>query len=1308
MKEFNCVRRSLLPRKMFSAAIIFALLSALFIISPVQVRTLAQTPNKSDNQKSNNSPAASSGVVISQVYGGAGCGTAGCSTYKNDYIELFNRGSVGVSLSGWSVQYAAGTGTTTWAVTSLASVTLQPGQYYLVAEGAGPNGVNVLPAPDSTGTIAMSATAGKVALVNTTTALSGQVANGTGATIVDFVGYGTTANGFEGTGPAPAPSTTTADLRAGNGCTADTDQNAADFATGAPTPRNTGSTLNPCGGTGATTISINNVSVLEGNSGTTTATFTVSLSAPAGAGGVTFDIATADGTATVADNDYVTKSSIGQMIAAGSSSYTFTVTVNGDTNVEPNETFFVNVTNAAGATPATVQGTGTIINDETTSINQIQGSGSRSPLAGSAVTTSGIVTATKSNGFFLQTPDANADANPNTSEGIFVFTSSAPPAAVVIGNSVNVSGTVSEFVPTTAPNQPPVTEIVTPTVSLITTGNPLPAPVTLTAADTTPNNLENLERFEGMRVRVNTLTVVAPTQGNITESSASVSSTGLFFGVIPGVARPFREPGIDASINPPAGAPANVPRFDTNPERLRIESDTQPGAIKIDVAAGETVSNIVGPLDYAFVTWSIYPDAATPPTISNVKTATPVPVPTANEFTVGSFNMQRFFDTVDDPGTSDPILTTTAFNGRLNKASLAIRNVMLAPDVIGVEEMENLTTLQAVANKVNNDAVAAGQPNPGYQAFLVEGNDVGGIDVGFLVKTRVTVIDVTQVGKTTTYTNPNNGAQDLLNDRPPLVLRASIQPATGAAIAFTVIVNHLRSLSSVDDPVDGNRIRTKRQKQAEFLANYIQGRQTADPTEKIISVGDYNAFQFNDGYVDSIGTIIGAPTPADQVTLASSDLVNPNLTDLLDFLPASERYSFTFDGNAQVLDHEIINNSMLSIFSRVAYARNNGDFPQIYYSDFNRSERISDHDMAVAYFSLAGSNSSQSIEGDVLVRPNGDGFVDSDDIQQIRRFSLGLDVPNQSNEFQRADDSPRLSSGDGFIDADDIQQARRYSVGTDATQLASGPSSQSPIAPPALSDAADNVITGKGVFQALGKQTVTTRDGVQAAPAAFRVDAQNTSAGATLVVPIRVDTVGNEAGYTFSIAYDSTKLTNPQVVIGNGGGDVIFNANNPGIIGFSVTSFSGGTIAAANNVALVNVTFTVAAGATGTSPITFTNNPARQKASGTDPNNPITQPTYTGGTITIGGATAAGATVSGRILTADGRGIRNATVTMTNPGGETRTVNSSTFGYFRFADVPAGQTYIISAAAKRYKFGQPTQVLNLSADNDDVNFTALP
>jgi predicted extracellular nuclease len=703
-------------------------------------------------------------------------------------------------------------------------------------------------------------------------------------------------------------------------------------------------------------LSITDVIVLEGDSGRTIATFTVSLSSPALAGGVTFDIATQNDTATTVDNDYVARTLTGQNITAGNQTYAFDVTVNGDTTNEPNETFFVNVTNVTGAMIADGQGVGTITNDDfpSTPIHTIQGNGDTSPFAGSTVTTVGVVTAVKSNGFFLQTPDAQADGDPNTSEGIFVFTSSTPPPPAAAGNYVVVMGLVQEFIPSTDPNSPANTELAgPPAVSLLSTGNPLPAPITITAAATLVNDLNNLEKYEGMRVHVDSLTVIAPTQGTVSEPNATSTSNGVFYGVITGVSRPFREPGVQLPDPLPSGSPCCVPRFDANPERLRVDSDGLTGAAAIEVTTGAIVTNVTGPLDYAFRTYTILADPATPPSVSGNISAIAVPVPTTNEFTVASFNMERFFDTVDDQSTDDVVLTTAAFNNRLKKASLAIRNVMRTPDIVAVEEMENLATLQAVADKVNADAVVASQPNPLYQPYLVEGNDIGGIDVGFLVKSaRVNVIDVTQFGKATTYINPNNGQPELLNDRPPLVLRATIPPASGPVYPITVIANHLRSLSGVDDPVDGNRVRTKRRAQAEYLANLIQTRQVADATEHIVSVGDYNAFEFNDGYVDSIGTIKGTPTPINQVVLASGDLVSPDLTDLITSAAADQKYSFSFDGNAQALDHELITANLLTRFAHINYARNDADFPESFRNDSNRPERISDHDMAVAYFTL--------------------------------------------------------------------------------------------------------------------------------------------------------------------------------------------------------------------------------------------------------------------------------------------------------------------------------------------------------------------
>src|SRR6185312_3975752 len=169
--------------------------------------------------------AAGTNVVIVEAYGGGG--NSG-STWRNDFIGLFNRGTTDVNLNGWSVQYVSAGGSGTWSVTPL-SGSIPAGGYYLVQEAAGANTntTTLLPTPDLVGTIAMGSGGFKVALVNNTTALSGSFTTGAGPGIVDFVGAGT-ANGFEGSAAAPAPSNTTSVQRLNNGC-ADTDSNTNDF-----------------------------------------------------------------------------------------------------------------------------------------------------------------------------------------------------------------------------------------------------------------------------------------------------------------------------------------------------------------------------------------------------------------------------------------------------------------------------------------------------------------------------------------------------------------------------------------------------------------------------------------------------------------------------------------------------------------------------------------------------------------------------------------------------------------------------------------------------------------------------------------------------------------------------------------------------------------------------------------------------------------------------------------------------------------------------------------------------------------------
>ncbi len=174
--------------------------------------------------------AASPDVVISEVYGGGGNSGA---ELKNDFIELYNTGSTDVDLSSWSVRYASASGTS-WQKTDLTG-TLEPGEHYLVQEGAGTGGSADLPDPDATGGIAMSGTSGKVALVTHQNALTCGSDCDTAAGVRDFVGYGS-ANDFEGGGAAPGLGNTTSASRDASGN--DSDDNAADFSEGDPTPTN--------------------------------------------------------------------------------------------------------------------------------------------------------------------------------------------------------------------------------------------------------------------------------------------------------------------------------------------------------------------------------------------------------------------------------------------------------------------------------------------------------------------------------------------------------------------------------------------------------------------------------------------------------------------------------------------------------------------------------------------------------------------------------------------------------------------------------------------------------------------------------------------------------------------------------------------------------------------------------------------------------------------------------------------------------------------------------------------------------------
>lgn len=323
--------------------------------------------------------APSADALIAEVYGGGGNSGA---TFTNDFVELANAGAAPVDLSTYSVQYlpAAPTPSSKWQATALTG-SLAGGGRFLVQEAAGTGGTSPLPTPDVTGAVNMSGTAGTIALVTGADPLTCLTAADCAADprVKDLVGYGT-ALVREGGGPAAGASNS--DSVARGATLADTDDNAADFTAGAPTPQNSG------GGSGPT---------------------------------------------------------------------------------QP------------PTTPPTTPPTSPPPTGTEAKIHDIQGDTRNSPFAGKAITgATGIVTGVRdygsSRGFWVQDP--NPDANPRTSEGIFVFTSSSP--TVVVGDSVSVAGTVSQYYPGGATTgAQAVTEITKPTVTKVSSGNPVPAPVVL-------------------------------------------------------------------------------------------------------------------------------------------------------------------------------------------------------------------------------------------------------------------------------------------------------------------------------------------------------------------------------------------------------------------------------------------------------------------------------------------------------------------------------------------------------------------------------------------------------------------------------------------------------------------------------------------------------------------------------------------------------------------------------------------------------------------------------------------------------------
>lgn len=836
-------------------------------------------------------------VVISQVYGAGGNTGA---AYNADYVELFNAGSADFSLGGLSVQYASATGTGNFGgnpVVALPAVTLLPGQYFLVRLAGGITGA-ALPATDATGTINMSGTAGKVALVNSP---GGLACNGGStscspaqqALILDLVGYGT-ANFFEGAA-APAPSATNAIFRAAAGCT-DSNSNAADFAAAPAAPRNALTALNACGGAPVNapivpacpaSLSIDQGIGGSATLGATDADSVVNAAAITSApvAGITlggFTAAGADGgTAGVTLQ-------VAAEVAAGS----YPVTIRFDNNEAQNATCSVNVT-VAGVTP----------------IPLIQGSGATSPLLGQPVTTVGVVTRLLNNGFYLQ--DEVGDGDPATSDGIFVFTGSAP--TVAVGNRVRAGGTVAEFAPSGVPaDYRRVTQITGPSVSVLGTGFTI-APTVITLPEATEGDLE---RYEGMLVTIDTPLTASQNFFQGRYGQVTLAAGGRL---------------VKPTDAHPAGSPEAIALADANARRrillddgTSIQNPNPTPYIGADntLRAGDTLPAITGVIDYGPATssnggisdYKIHPTQPVVFSRDNPRTAAPAAV--GGNVRVGSFNVLNYFTTFTDGNTAGGLSgqgcsldggvaaancrgagNAAEFTRQRNKIIPAI--AALGADVVGLMEMQNNDNV-AVQNLVDGLNAVQGAGTWATIALPDGGTGTDAIRVAMIYRPA----KLTPFGAAVSDTDP-------IHDRPPL---AQAFAATNGE-KFTVVVNHFKSKGSCPTAGDPNADQgdgqgcwnTLRVEQAQALRGFVGARAAAVADGDVLLIGDLNAYGKEDPILDLTGN---------------------------GFVDQSERfeaqpYSYVFDGESGRLDHALASAGLSAQVVGAAHWHINADEPSV-------------------------------------------------------------------------------------------------------------------------------------------------------------------------------------------------------------------------------------------------------------------------------------------------------------------------------------------------------------------------------------------
>jgi predicted extracellular nuclease len=609
------------------------------------------------------------------------------------------------------------------------------------------------------------------------------------------------------------------------------------------------------------------------------------------------------------------------------------LTVTGDNRPEPNETFTVTLGTPSVGALSTATATGTITNDDgnTLAIYDIQSLGHFSGWAGQVVNTAGVVTAIRSNGFYLQ--DATGDGDARTSDAIFVATGTAP--TVAVGNAITLSGTVTEYRTSTA--NLPLTELTAPTAITVTNATAaLPEavvigtgpgehapPVTvidddsLTSFDPTTDGLDFYESLEGMRVIVRNPLVVANTDGN--GQTYVVASNGVGA----------------TTINDRYGI--TISAGDNNPEKIKIYQGASAAGVH---SQGDVLNDVSGILTSFGNSYEVDPTDALVKQLDRAPLARETTTLTgdAGHLSYVSFNIENF-----SPRAQDYTDEGYTLAYKLQALSTEIVSALKNPDIIGLQELQDNDgigtgtdyTATRTAQLLIDAIAAAGGPTYRFVEVAPTANNISGgesngnIRNGYLYNPeRVGYVD----GSARVLTDAAyNGT------RKPL-----IADFTFNGQVFTAADMHSTSRGGSDALFGANQPPAQagdaaRTAQAVALKSYIDGVLANDPAHQFVVNGDFNGYYYENAL---------------QALQAGGKIVN-----LFDKLPVGERYSYFFDGYYQAFDNILVSAGLYGT----------ADVDVVHYNaGYDDGLSVTDHDQTIARLGLARSDAAAVANNDAV------------------------------------------------------------------------------------------------------------------------------------------------------------------------------------------------------------------------------------------------------------------------------------------------------------------------------------------------------